>query len=628
MSKKPSCHAFLLGLTLLSTFALTACGGDRDDLESDGAATAQPGVVTSAASAPTAQSGAVSGSENSGTQNSGGGVPVAANSPASSASAPAGKAPVTKTPVTQTPVTAAPAPVVAQPVVQETPVITAPPVQTVKTTPLSTTVWPPQISTLASASTCSSALRGSNRTLNVGPGQTYTELTQVPWLSLVAGDVVNVYYRATPYRTKFGLRARGTAAQPVVINGVTDAACSRPEISGDGAVTAADAVATQFWASIQDLGLIQIHRGPSDSDDTYRPEHITLQNLKLTGTHHTKSFTGVDGARHSYDPFASAIYALRVAYLTVENCEITANNMGIFTNSRGNNPIDYSAYTVIRRNKIHLNGSGRSTEHNLYLQSYRTLVEGNYIGAVAGGEGSALKDRSSGTVIRYNHIVSGARALDLVEAEEDSAVYTDPLYNHAWVYGNLIVNDFAQPSYSGRLVHWGCDNNCSRARAGVLNFYNNTLINRSTQSQVYYTSIFHMNADIPASSMVEARSNVFSNEGDTDYYFLAEAGRVNFRGTNFLPTGWMKSKDGVGGVLDQTGAAAVTQANSGLSTEGVPSSSASWLFNKATAEPAGTALPGLSLENLRVTHQYASPQAWVPRVAAGGALDLGAFEAR
>jgi hypothetical protein len=622
ISKNSFCHVLLLGLTLVGgSMALTACGGDRNDFEADGAANAQAQPAAEAASTPATQKS--------------GEVPVSAQSPAASAAAPVAQSPAPSAPKASNkpvvlPVTAAPAPVVAQPVVEAAPVVTAPPVQTVQTTPVSTTAWPPQISNLSNTSSCSSALRGSARTINVGPGQTYSELTQVPWLSLAAGDVVNVYYRATPYRTKFGLRARGTATQPVVINGVTDAACNRPEISGDGAVTAADAVAAKFWPDIQSLGLIQIHRGPSDSDDTYRPEHITIQNLKLTGTHHTKSFTGVNGGRDSYDPFASAIYALRVAYLTVENCEITGNNMGIFTNSRGNNPLDYSAYTIIRRNKIHLNGSGRSTEHNLYLQSYRTLVEGNYIGAVAGGEGSALKDRSSGTVIRYNHIVSGARALDLVEAEEDSAVPKDPLYNYAWVYGNLIVNDFSQPSYSVREIHWGCDNNCARARKGTLFFYNNTLINRSRQSQVYYTTIFHMNPDIPASSMIEARSNIFANEGDSEYHFLAEAGRVNLRGTNFLPTGWMKGKDSVTGVLDQTGATAVTQANAGLSAEGLPSSSASWLQGKAAATDAaaGTALLGLSLENLRVTHQYQSPQAWVPRAASGSGLDLGAFEAR
>src|ERR1039458_2381520 len=35
---------------------------------------------------------------------------------------------------------------------------------------------------------------------DVGPGQRYTELQQIPWLSLRSGDVVNIYYRAEPYR--------------------------------------------------------------------------------------------------------------------------------------------------------------------------------------------------------------------------------------------------------------------------------------------------------------------------------------------------------------------------------------------------------------------------------------------
>jgi hypothetical protein len=405
---------------------------------------------------------------------------------------------------------------------------------------------------------------------------------------------------------------------------VTDSSCNRPEISGDGAVTAADAVATNFWAEIQDLGLISIYRAHSDSDETYRPEHITIQNLKLTGTHHSKSFTGVDGARHSYDRFASAIYGLRVAHLTVENCEITGNNMGIFTNSRGNSAIDYSAYTIIRRNKIHLNGSGFDREHNLYIQSYRALYEGNYIGAVAGGEGSALKDRSSGTVIRYNHIISGARALDLVEAEETSEVPRDPLYNTAWVYGNLIVNDTSLPSYSGRLVHWTYDNSPERARRGVMYFYNNTVINRSRQSQLYSMQIFHMNDGSPSTASIEARSNIFANYGDSQYQFLAESGRVNLRGTNFMPAGWTRGNAGISGVLDQTGSSPVTGADAGLDSSYRPLASSVTLNRGVSSVYVGATVAAEG--NLQPTFQYSATAGWVPRRVTGSGLELGAFE--
>ena len=52
-----------------------------------------------------------------------------------------------------------------------------------------------------SVGACSTALQGT-RTYDVGPGKTYEELTSVPWLSLEAGDVVNIYYRPHPTRQR------------------------------------------------------------------------------------------------------------------------------------------------------------------------------------------------------------------------------------------------------------------------------------------------------------------------------------------------------------------------------------------------------------------------------------------
>jgi hypothetical protein len=500
----------------------------------------------------------------------------------------------------------------------------------------STDVWPPAMPATLPTDECAPALIGAHGTFNVGPGQTYTELTQVPWLSLQAGDVVNIYYRPTPYRTKFSLHTKATAAQPLVINGVTDAQCHRPEITGDGAVTASDAAAAGFWApSEQALGLIQIYRAPTDNNETHLPSYITIQNLKLTGTHYTKTFTGNNGQRMSYDRFASAIYGLRVAHLTVENCEITSNGMGIFTNSRGYNPIDFSSYTIIRRNKIYLNGTGGSTEHNLYIQSYRSLYEGNFLGAVQGGtdpktgaivldgQGSTIKDRSSGTVIRYNQIVAGARAIDLVESEDGENLRGDTLYDYAWVYGNLIINDSSQVSLSARLIHWGFDNNFARSRKGTLYFYHNTLINRSLQSEAYYTTIFHMNPEIPSTAVIEARSNLFANYGDTEYQLITEAGRLNLRGTNLLPTGWVRGQPSVTGTIDTVGATLLTASDAALAGDYRPLA-ISPAVNKA-GSVLGSFPAGVQNVNLQVTQQPRAPTGWVARPVVGAA-DLGAFE--
>ena len=71
--------------------------------------------------------------------------------------------------------------------------------------------WPPS-PVMSPPTACAGPLMGSHATYNVGPGQPLAELTDVPWLQLQAGDVVNIHHRKLPYRTKFGLRATNTSA--------------------------------------------------------------------------------------------------------------------------------------------------------------------------------------------------------------------------------------------------------------------------------------------------------------------------------------------------------------------------------------------------------------------------------
>ena len=125
-----------------------------------------------------------------------------------------------------------------------------------------------------------------------------TELEQVPWLTLTAGDVVNIFHRATPYRTKIGLRAQGTSADPVVINGVSDSNCNLPELSGQNAVTALDAVQAKFFNKqhSENLGVIFIYQASRDPWG-YKPKHIVIQNLKISGAHKSNTYTAQDGSQ-------------------------------------------------------------------------------------------------------------------------------------------------------------------------------------------------------------------------------------------------------------------------------------------------------------------------------------------
>lgn len=488
--------------------------------------------------------------------------------------------------------------------------------------------WPPAAQ-ISPANNCSTAKTGSNRTFHVGPGRTYTELTDVPWLSLQAGDVVNIYYRSTPYRTKFGLRAQGSAAAPVLINGVTDAQCNRPEVSGANAITATDARTAGYGHDIQPYSLISIYRGPTDAWDSYTPKHITIQNLKLTGAKAGNSYTNNAGSTSTYDNFAAAIYAVRVHNLTVENCEITSNGIGVFTNTKGSSADDYSANVIIRRNRIHLNGNiGRQTEHNLYIQARRVLYEGNFIGQAYGG--SSLKDRSSGTVIRYNKILASARALDLVESEEEyfSNVKQDPLYPYAWVYGNVIINDAQAPAgFAVNMIHWGFDNSQSNARAGTLFFYANTLINKVPQSTFWYVSPFQIGQDgqAAASTTIEAASNIFWQQSNSEWRFLsANAGVLAFKGKNYVPTDWYPTNPYATADVRTAGATLISGNNPMLDANHYPQTAAPVLDLGGTGPtftPTGAYAPHLS-----VTHQYQDGIGTVTRINKGIAADLGALE--
>ncbi|RZI86269.1 MAG: hypothetical protein EOP38_01785 [Rubrivivax sp.] len=473
---------------------------------------------------------------------------------------------------------------------------------------------------------------GSHATYNVGPGQQYTELTNVPWLSLQAGDVVNIHYRSTPYKTKFGLRAQGTPTAPVYINGVTDASCNRPTISGDGAVTATDATQGGFGPDIQANGLIQIYRLPSDDRDTFTPKYITIQNLKLVYAQGGKTFKAQNGSTGTYDPSASAIYAIRVSHLTVENCEITENGNGVFTNTRGQSASDFSSYVFIRRNRIYMNGNAnRSTEHGTYVQAYRALYEGNFFGQDKGG--SSLKDRSSGTVVRYNKILASARALDLVETEEEyyKILQNDPLYHYAWVYGNVIINDFNAPlGNSARPIHWGHDNTASRARNGTLFFYGNTYVNKSTSAQYFYVTLFQIgdSDSNPASpnAKVEASGNVFWNDnGTTDWYFLTNktSGKVELRGTNYIPTSWVASEKN-SSLVSVIGTNIVGN-NPGLTAGTLVPTALSGVLNKGITGPSMTPT-GATAANLTIQGNFTEPMGIAARGTLGLGLELGALE--
>jgi hypothetical protein len=454
----------------------------------------------------------------------------------------------------------------------------------------------------------------------------------VPWLSLQPGDVVNIYYQAAHYNTKIGIQAVGTAAQPIVINGVTDSNCDRPVIDGANAVESTDEINAGFWDSgaqntVESEGVITFVWGPTQAFATLQ-SYITIQNIEVTGGQAANTYTNHSGVVTGYDPGGAAgIYAVAIQDVTFQYDTITGNDEGIFVNSQDSQRMSY--YVTLRGNDIYANGMvNNQSVHALYIQGYRTLYEGNFIGVnIAGSLGGALKDRSSGTVVRNNYIQASLRAIDLVDTETSPTILDDPLYSYAWVYGNVIDSDCSLAVCSTDLIHWGGDSdNYANYHDGTLYSYNNTIVMQNYPSgNTVRFGIF----DLPTNQQSVDSSNdviVFRNLGTSPVYELGiNAGTINLQNTDWITSGYVGSAESGNTVTLNTQGTVLTGTNPGFNSDfTLSSTSGSPLIGAGVAYPP-TAPSGADAPNLQVIGQYANT--YIGIVPRPNTHDLGAYAA-
>ncbi len=376
--------------------------------------------------------------------------------------------------------------------------------------------------------------------LDVGPGRAHEDLAIIDWPNLQAGDEVRIYWRQEPYRTKLGLRSRGTAAAPIRLTGVAGPNGERPVISGQNATTPPSLdnfFDTGPW-STETIGVITILRGPDD-EWGYKPGYIEIQGLQIVGGHPDYRFTAMDGSLQSYGQGAAGIHANVVEHLTVRDCVISDNANGFFVLSR-----DSEAYLsrdiLFEGNHLHGNGVvGSDQEHAIYTQASGITFQYNRIDALRTGAGGiALKDRSADTVIRYNWIVSGARTLDLVEPEDSYGLMLDePGFRDTWVYGNVIINEHSsEHPYAVNMFHYGGDmGDASIYRKGTLHFFHNTVYIRMDQADEWNVTLFDLSTNDEA---VDLRNNIFYRQGDALLYAARDAGNITFGANNWINAGW------------------------------------------------------------------------------------------
>ena len=496
------------------------------------------------------------------------------------------------------------------------------------------------------------ARTGSHTTYNVGPGQPYTEPDTVPWGALQAGDVVNVFYRATPYRWKIGLRGQGTQTAPIIVNGVTDAAGNRPVFDFNGARTASGSnpggsknvfTGDPQWG--ESLGGIVVKRGPSDAYGSYSPQWIELRNLELHGATNGNSYTTLAGGTATYNGGAGVWLQLGDDVL-LENLVIYDNAFGIFTMAKDGLLSETCRRVTVRGCRVFGNGVvGSYYEHNFYVQCHLPVIEGNYIGRVrAGSEGSSYKSRSSGEIFRYNYVEASSRAIDWVHSEEQDTdgIVTQPEYGTDFAYGNVILNDATAASFASSPIHYGGDNLGEQspgdpvlvpatAYRSHLYFWNNTVVFRGNQSQQWRQNVFALSL---VTTTAEAWNNIIVVDagGATppDTSWVQYAGHLNLRGNN-LAFGAPVSAAAAGANAAHF---QVQQSGSLLTTDprfvNLPTGDFHLLAASPAVNAGGAVLPA-AIQTVATAH----PVQLQPHLAANGAdlrsplgaaIDLGAFE--
>ncbi len=359
---------------------------------------------------------------------------------------------------------------------------------------------------------------------DVGPGQSYANIGDVPLETLTAGDEVNIHWRAAPYFEKFVIGGLGTETEPIVIRGVPNGDGTLPVISGDGATTRLE---LSFWN--EPRGLLKV--GGSGAPDVDIPTHIIIENLDLRSVRPGFSFTDDSGNPDTYVNNAAALYVEVAQNLTVRNCIIHDSGNGLFIGVRGGDTQDI----LIEGNYIYDNGiEGSYYEHNSYTSALGITFQYNHYGPLRTGcGGNNLKDRSAGLVVRYNWIESGNRQLDLVDGEDHPTVVNDPRYGQTFVYGNVLVEP--DGAGNGQMIHYGGDSGTlADYRKGTLYFFHNTVIStRGGNTTLVRLSTNDEHGDF--------RNNIVFTQNDLS--MLSDHG-VLLLSDNWLTDGWVESFEG------------------------------------------------------------------------------------
>ena len=457
----------------------------------------------------------------------------------------------------------------------------------------------------------------------------------MPWESLTAGDTVRIFYRATPYAGKFLLAAKGTATAPVRVCGVRGPNGERPVIDGNGAVTRTQLSSaygnTTYTSDIhQGRSVIVVKPLATQVWESF-PAYIQIDGLNIKRAHPNYRFTDASGASKAYDSFGACIWVDRGHNISIVDNEISDCTMAVFSKSTDDGDFAVSKNLRIAGNYMWGHGIvGDVHQHTTYTQSVGTTIEFNRYGPLrAGALGNGPKDRSVGTVVRFNRIEEGAHAIDLVEAEDfPIAALKDPAYRTTYVYGNQIKKS----GESGSFIHYGGDHYGSSTgaswgepifRKGTLYFFNNTVYVTGSSAELFQLDTTDEKAEVWNNVFVfdtSVKEGYRSMRANREVGAGWTPGGILNLGRNWISSGWADSDiyHPVQGQLNGTGNLIVgSTAPIDLATM-IPLLSSTVLDVGQVAPAAASALT--------VSYQLTTSYAPTPRTIKGAGMDLGAVE--
>ncbi len=473
---------------------------------------------------------------------------------------------------------------------------------------------------------------GSGVDYQVGDGKPYTSLDQVPWPNLGPGDTVRIFHRAAPFRGKMLIMARGTAANPVRICGVKGAGGERPIVDGNNAITRRGMIYGSGGSTVGSVSWyhqarsVIVVKAPANNS-TLNPTHIQIDGLVLRGAHPNYTFMDTDGAVQTYTEFGGCIWVEQGQGVVIADNELTDCSQGLYTKTIDNGDSAITKNVRIAGNYFHNLGiAGKYTLHDSYTESTGIVYEFNRFGTPKiGAAGNAIKDRSIGTVIRYNRIEDGAHALDLVEADASGPIaIANPAYKKTFIYGNQIIHN----GNNGTAIHYGGDLTGGEAqwRKGTLHFFNNSVRLKGTGA----VQLFQLST---TEETAYAWNNVFVFDPTVQYASLrapqdvsppyVSSGVLNL-GRNLIVGDWADSDPyhPLTGQLNGT-ANIITRSTSPLDPMTLKLNECTSALDAGVTAPAAVAA---AVADHPVLWQLSASFTPVPRVTSGTAMDLGAIE--